>query len=333
MNRIARFTVVGLFGLFAAIMVLWAVGAIYYSNLPWHFLRVTAAILFPLVCVGIFIAIKPLCKAVFVFFAAFTVILMGWLLIPPSNERQWQTDVAMLSHADINGDEITIHHIRNFDYHSPDDYTPRYYDKTFSLSALKTADLYIVFWGPTLIAHTMMSFGFGDQGYICISIETRKEQDESYSAVKGFFKQFELIYIVADERDVVRLRTNYRGEDVYLYRLNANPALIHEVFLDYFKQINRLAQQPQWYNALAHNCTTTIRGHTAPYAHGKMSWKLLANGYLDTLLYERKAIDTTLPFEQMKAISRINDRAISLDADQDYSQQIREGLPGMGDIK
>ena len=223
---------------------------------------------------------------------------------------------------------MTLHNIRNFEYHSEEDYTPQYYDRTFSLSKLKTADLYIVFWGPTLIAHTMMSFGFGDQGYVCISIETRKEEGESYSAVKGFFKQYELIYIVADERDVVRLRTNFRHEDVYLYRLKAEPEVIREVFLDYFKHINQLAEQPQWYNALTHNCTTTIRGHTAPYAHGKISWKLLANGYLDTLLYERGVIDTILPFEQTRAACKINDRAISLDPDQDFSHDIRKGRPG-----
>ena len=310
-------------------MTAWATAAVHYSNLPTRSLRMIASGLFPCIVIAILWRVHPFRRAFLFFLIPFGVVLAWWLLIPSSNDRHWQPDVTVLCHAEINGDTITIHNIRNFDYRSKNNYTPRYYDKTFSLSQLQTADLYIVFWGPTLMAHTMMSFGFGDQGYLCISIETRKEVGEGYSAIKGFFKQYELIYIVADERDLVRLRTNYKNEDVYLYRLKANPHLMQEVFLDYFKPINRLAQEPEWYNALTHNCTTTIRGHTAPYAHGKMSWKFLANGYLDTLLYERKVIDTSLPFEQMKAISHINKRAVSVDAEQDFSQRIRQGLPGM----
>ena len=141
----------------------------------------------------------------------------------------------------------------------------RYYDKTFDLSKLRTADLFISFWDSPYIAHTIMSFGFGGNDYVAISIETRKSKDEEYSAIKGFFKQYELIYIVSDERDVVRLRTNFRGENVYLYRLDAKPELVRSVFLDYFTYINHLKEQPEWYNALTHNCTTAIRGHVVPH--------------------------------------------------------------------
>jgi hypothetical protein len=126
---------------------------------------------------------------------------------------------------------------------------------------------------------------------------------------------------------LIRLRTNFRKETVYLYRLTAKPELVREVLLDYFKSVNQLNQQPEWYNALTQNCTTAIRGHTAPYAHGKISWKFIANGYLDTLLYQRKAIDTSLPFEQIKTISRINERALKADNGSDFSVVIREDLP------
>lgn len=315
-------------------MTAWAMGAIYFSNLPVRFLRLSLSFLFPCFAAIIFWRIHPFRKAVFFYLVLFCVVLAWWWLIPPSNDRQWQPDVAVLCRADMNGDEITIHNIRNFEYRSTEDYTPRYYDKTFSLSKLQTADLYIVFWGPTLIAHTMMSFGFGDQGYVCISIETRKEQGEAYSAIKGFFKQYELIYIVADERDLVRLRTNYRYEDVYLYRLKAEPLLIQEVFLDYFKQIDHLTQQPEWYNALTQNCTTAIRGHTRPYTKKHpFDWRLLANGYLDTLLYERKAVDTSLPFEELKRQVHINAKAMQSGDEQDFSCHIRDGLPGMEEVK
>ena len=241
--------------------------------------------------------------------------------------------MAVLPSAEFDGDRVTIRNIRNNDYRSETDYTVRYYDKTFDLAKLRTADLFFSFWGSPYIAHTIMSFGFGGDDYVAISIETRKSKDEEYSAIKGFFKQYELIYVVSDERDVVRLRTNYRGEDVYLYRLNARPELVREVFRDYFTTINHLKEHPEWYNALTQNCTTAIRGHIVPYTAVRSwpSWKLLVNGYLDGRLYETGAVDRSLPFAELKARSRISERAKVADSGPDFSKKIRAGLPGMGE--
>jgi hypothetical protein len=327
MKKILGLIAKGLFAIVASLMTLWAMTAIYYSNLPWDFLRGAAAIAFPVVCVALFFVIKPFCKAVLIFLAIFAVTLVWWLLIPASNNRDWQPDVAMLPSAVIDGNMLIVRNIRNCEYRTETDYTVSYYDKTLDLSKLQGADLFICYWGPTLIAHTIMSFDFSDGQHLCISIETRKEKGEEYSAVKGFFKQYELIHIVGDERDLIGLRTNFRKETVYLYRLTASPVLVREVLLDYLKSINKLDQQPEWYNALTDNCTTAIRGHAKAYTHGKMSWKILANGYLDTLLYERKAIDTNMPFEQIKAISRINDKALKAGSDPNFSMMIRDGLP------
>ena len=135
----------------------------------------------------------------------------------------------MLPWATIDGNKVTIHNIRNCDYRSETDYTCRYYDRTFDLDRLKTGDLFLIYWGSPYIAHTMLSFGFDGQGYVCFSIETRKEKGEEYSAIKGFFKQYELTYIVADERDVVRLRSNYRKEDVYLYQLKVEQDMDYSI--------------------------------------------------------------------------------------------------------
>jgi hypothetical protein len=324
---IARFLAKMVFAVVAAIMVLWAMAAIYYSNLPWSFLRIWAAIAFPIVCFLIFFTIRSFRKAVLVFLAVFAVVLVYWLLIPPSNNRDWQPDVKILPSVQIDGNMITVRNIRNCDYRTDTDYTVSYYDKTFDLSKLQGADLFICFWGPTLIAHTIMSFDFDDGQYLCISIETRKEKGEEYSAVKGFFKQFELIYIVADERDLIGLRTNFRKETVYLYRLTAKPPLVREVLLDYLRSVDKLNSHPEWYNALTENCTTAIRGHAAPYTHGKMSWKIIANGFLDTLLYERKAVDTNMPFEQLKAKSQISEKAVKAGNSSDFSKIIRKELP------
>lgn len=326
-KRIAIVLATGILVLVVFLMTLWAVTAIYYSNLPTPFLRVFGGVLFPLIAIFIFWRIRPIRKGLLGFGVLWFVVLLWWLWIPPSNQRNWQPDVAVLPSATINGNQITVHNIRNCDYRSTTDFTVAHYDKTFDLSKLEGADLFLCYWGPTAIAHTIMSFCFEGDQILAISIETRKEVGEDYSAVKGFFKQYELIYVVGDERDLVRLRTNFRGEDVYLYRLNAKPELVRSVLLDYLDTINGLTQKPEWYNALTLNCTTAIRGHTQPYAHGHLSWKMIVNGYLDTLLYERKTIDTRLPFEQVKSLSKIHDKAKNAGNSPDFSTRVREGVP------
>jgi hypothetical protein len=171
----------------------------------------------------------------------------------------------------------------------------------------------------------MLSFGFAGGEYLCFSIETRKERGESYSAIRGFFREFELIYVVGDERDLVRLRTNFRGEQVYLYRLNTDPAVARQVLLGYLEAVNRLKQRPEWYNALTSNCTTNIRGHTRPYAkNARFDWRILVSGLVDQMAYERGSLDQSLPFDQLKAGSLINKRAREADQDTAFSRRIRE---------
>ncbi|HXV37797.1 MAG TPA: DUF4105 domain-containing protein, partial [Myxococcota bacterium] len=181
-------------------------------------------------------------------------------------------------------------------------------------------------------AHTIMSWGFEGGRYLAISIETRKEVGESYSAVRGFFRQYELFYVVADERDVVRLRTNFRGEDVYVYRLDAPPEGARLLLLNYLEAINRLHERPQWYNALTDNCTTTIQRLASGFQRRSWwSWRLLLNGRLDELAYEIGALDRSMPFAELKAKSRINERARAADADPAFSLRIRAGLPRMAE--
>ncbi len=180
-----------------------------------------------------------------------------------------------------------------------------------------------------MIAHTIASWEFADGSHLAISIETRKEVGEQYSAVLGFFRQFELYYVVADERDVIGVRTNHRGEDVYLYRLKTPPPVARAILADYLKTVDRLATHPKWYNALTHNCTTTIRRHAQHVApQNPFNWKILVNGYIDELGYERGTIDTSLPFEELKRRSDITQNGIEAGDDPDFSRRIREGLPG-----
>jgi Domain of unknown function (DUF4105) len=317
-----------LLGIILCSLTTWGALAIYYSDLSSPTLRTGLSLTFALGVVAGLLFVRPRRRAVFGFLLVFAGLLLWWLSIPPSHDRDWQPDVALLPSATIEGDQVTIHNIRNLDYHSETDYTVRYYDKTVQLSQLRTVDLFLSYWGSPSIAHTIMSFGFAGDQYVAISIETRKEKGEDYSAVKGFFKQYELIYVVADERDLVRLRTNYRGEDVYLYRLRGPAEVARNLFLAYLRDINQLAEHPAWYNALSANCTTAIYRLARPYAvRSWWSWKLLVNGHLDELMYENGAVDRSLPFTELKARSHINARAKAANDAADFSQKIRAGLP------
>jgi hypothetical protein len=198
-----------------------------------------------------------------------------------------------------------------------------------SAQKLQGVDLFLSTWGSPLIAHTIASWDFGDGDHLAISIETRKEKSESYSAILGFFRQFEIYYVVADERDVVRLRTNYRGEQVRLYRLSAEPEAARAILLEYLEEINALADEPVWYNAIAFNCTTAIRHHVKHIGRGgPFDWRILVNGKIDEMGYERGNIDTSLPFEELRRVSDIDARAQAAGDAADFSSQIRVGLPG-----
>jgi hypothetical protein len=220
--------------------------------------------------------------------------------------------VAILPSATFHGDRITLHNIRNFTYRTDTDFTPRYYDKTFDLQRLDAVDLISVYWAGEAIAHLMVSFGFAEQDYVALSIETRKERTEEYSSIKGFFKQYELIYVVADERDVIRLRTTYRQphEDVYLYRTRISPAQARRLFLDYVREVNRLVAQPAFYNTLTTNCTTDVLVHArASGGTARYNWKILLSGYAPAYAYDIGRLDTSLAFAELKQRSHINARA------------------------
>jgi hypothetical protein len=236
--------------------------------------------------------------------------LIRWSGVQPSNDRDWQPDVAVLPYATFDGDLVTIHNVRNVDYRTETDYTPRYYDKTYDLRQLDSVDLIAVYWMGDAIAHIMASFGFAGQDFVTVSIETRKERGEAYDTLRGFFRQYELIYVVADERDLIRLRTNYRKdppEDAYLYRTNAPPENVRRLFLSYLEQINALKERPEFYNTLTTNCTTNVLMHTKVNpGKQRYSWKVLLSGYLPLYAYELGRLDTSLPFEELRRRSHIN---------------------------
>ncbi len=291
--------------------------------------RVVAVAVFALGSVAAFVWLRPFWRALAVWGVGFLAIVVWWNTLEASNDRDWQPDVAKLAWGEVQGDRLTVHNVRNFDYRSETDFTPRYEDRVYDLSKLRGLWIFMSYWGSPAIAHTIMSWEFEDSPPLAISIETRKSRGQEYSAVKGFFRHYETIYVAADERDVVRLRTNYRGEDVYLYRLNVTPELARSLLLDYVESMNALTKKAEFYNALLDNCTTSIRHHVTRVVVNAPSvdWRLLANGYGDQMLYERGTLDTRVPFAVLREKSHINAKAKALDRDPEFSKGIREGLP------
>jgi len=278
--------------------------------------------------VGALVWLRPFGRAVLAIFATFLVLAGWWSTIRPSNDRDWAREYAKIPYGELDGDLLTLHNVRNFDYRSVTDFTDRWETRTYDLSKLSELDLFMSYWGSPYIAHTILSWVFTEGPPLAVSIETRRERTESYSALRGFFREYEICYVAADERDLVRLRTNYRGEDVYLYRLRNDPRRARELLLDYVKSMNELRDEPGWYNALTHNCTTTIRAHRKALGQQtSFDWRVLANGYADQMLYERGALDTTLPFVKLKAACLIDDHAKAADQDPAFSERIRNGVP------
>jgi hypothetical protein len=310
-------------------MTVWGMGALYYSPLP-GLLRSPLALVLGLATAGAFLFLPQRRRTLVGFVLVWGALVVWWSTITPSNERDWQPDVAVLPYATVEGNRVTLHNIRNFEYRTDTDFTPWYYDKMFDLQRLESMDLVSSYWAGEAIAHLFVSFGFGGQDYVAFSMETRKEQAEDYSTLKGFFKQYELIHLVADERDVIRLRTTYRQpqEDVYLYRLRLTPEEVRRLFMGYVQGINTLAAHPAFYNTLTTNCTTAILLHVrAAGGTARYNWKILLSGYAPQYAYEVDRLDTRLPFAELKQLSHINARAQAAGDAPDFSQRIRAGLP------
>jgi hypothetical protein len=273
-------------------------------------------------------------RAIGMFAVLCAALLAWWSHIKPSNDRDWKTDAAVLAHVAFDGDQFTVHNIRNFHYRTETEFTPAYYDRTFDLRELESVDLLASYWAGPSIAHIFVSFGFRGDEHLAISIERRDERGEGYSTVKGLFRRYELMYVVADERDVIRLRTNVRRdppEDVYLFKLRGRTENMRRFLLEYLRKINELHEHPEFYNTLTTNCTGNIWLHSrvnpgrVPY-----SWKILLSGHVPEYLYQLGRLDTGLRFDELKGRSLINASARAADDAEDFSRRIRAGLPDAG---
>ncbi len=311
------------------LVTVWAAAAIRF-DFPLTNVSLPAAIIYLISVAAVLIFLRFSWASLGICFALFALVALWWWSIQATGKRDWQPEVAEVAWTERDGDKITIHNLRNFDYEPGQPATPRWETKVVNLSQLRGVDLFINFWGSTLICHPIVSFQFGPTDHVAISVETRMAQGQTYSMIRGFFKQFELIYIVADERDVIRVRTNYRHEQLYLYRTSVGPERARSLFLDYLQSVNAIHVRPQFYNALTDNCTTNVRTHTAATTAkpAPWDWRMLLNGTVDELVYQNGGFASHIPFAELKQMSLIDAKAQAADQAPDFSERIRMGLPG-----
>jgi len=313
------------------LVTLWAAAALYVDcRVPA--LRILVTVVYVAAVLVVLVTAKGQLSRALLILVGFFLVLAWWLSLKPTNEADWQPNADRTAWVEIDGDRVKIHNLRNCNYKTETDYTNCWSDRTVYLSQLRFADFFFTNWGPRWIGHPIVSFQFGDNDDVAFSIEARYKVGQSYSAILGFFRQYELIFVASDERDVIRLRTNYRkDEEVYMYRTTLSPETARAVFLIYVRYLNKLRDSPEWYNALTRNCTTTIEQQIAADMPNPQSWnyQFLLNGTLDRLLYERGRLVTDgLPFLELRQREHINAAAQAADQSPDFSALIRVGRVG-----
>lgn len=269
------------------------------------------------------IRIRPMYLILYILLVAVAL----YCVIRPTNSADWSPDQAILPSAIIQGDIVTINNVRNFSYISENDYTSNYYSKTYDLNKIRSVDYIVEPFGDfSGAAHTFLSFGFEGGNYVAISVEIRKKKGQTFSPLKGLFKQYTLVYVVADERDVVKLRTNYRKDDVYVYPTRIDQDNARRLFLNMVERVNKLYNEPEFYNTITNTCTTNIVRHVNEIVPGKIPWsfKVLMPGYSDQLAYRLGIIDTDLPYDAIRDTFIINEKAIRYADDPHFPQKIRE---------
>ena len=319
----------GIRSLFRILVIAWTTLAIYFSNLPWPELRLALAVVFAAFTVWAFwLSRRGRMRA-----AAYALVfgVIGWwITIAPSHDRNWRPEVAVMPRAFIEGDRVRLTGVRNFDYRSRNDFTVHYEEREVDLSHLTGLDFYVSYWAEGPVAHTFVSFDFDNAAPLSISIETRPEVGRGFEPIASMFKQFELIYVVGEERDIVGVRAIHRRESVYLYHLNTSFADTRELLMVYLERINELADRPEFYHQLTNSCTININRYAnATGRKGGFDFRHLLNGFIDSYLYHSGRVDTTLPFDELRRRSLINESAREAHSapEPEFSRRIRAFLP------
>ena len=316
------------------LLIAWGTLALYFSNLPWPWSRLVMAVVFAVFAVWALWVTRRR-RMFWAFTAAFLGVVLWFALIPPSHDRPWRADVAVMPRAVIDGDRVRIDGVRNFTYRTREDFDVHYEQREFSLAHVTSFDLFISYFWPGPVAHTLVSFNFDDgTPPLCVSIEVRPEVGEGFAPVASMFKPFELIYVVGDERDLIGSRASQRGEQVYMYRVRAQPAGVRRLLEMYLHRINELADRPEFYHLLSNSCTLNIvRYANAAGRTGSFDIRHLLNGWFDRYLYDAGRVDTSMPFEELRRRCRITDEARAAEGAPDFSQRIRAELPPSGSAR
>ena len=312
----------------------WACAALWYQLQATPAIKIGAVVLwagFGLAAIALLWRGKA-ARALLSYAVGFAMVLTWWGTVLPSQNRVWADDVARQLVARVEGNMVTMENVRNFDWRTDTDYTPRWETRRYDLDRLRSVDVSLSYWTGPAIAHTLVSFGFDDGQFVTFSIEIRKERGESFSSVGGFFKEFEMSLVAADEHDILRVRTNVRGEDVYMYRVRLPQAEMRSLFLGYLNEGAALVRAPSFYNTITANCTTIVYALARHVVPGlPMDWRLLASGYLPDYLHDVGGLTPGHDMTQLRAAGRITERAIVFDKNpgtDSFSQAIRRGLPG-----
>jgi hypothetical protein len=262
---------------------------------------------------------------------ALLLFLVWWQTIRPSDTRLWADDVALHVESQVEGDLVTLANVRNFDWRTEVDYDVRWETRRYDLSRIQSVDVAVSYWMGPAIGHTLVCFGFSDAPPLAFSVEIRKKRGQSFSAIGGFFRDFERTLIAADERDILRVRTNVRGEEVILYRIAAmEPAAMRSLFLAYLEHAESLRREPRWYNTITANCTTLVFDMARLVVKGlPLDYRLLLSGYLPDYLFDVGALTPGYDFETLRRAGHIVERAKAADTDPEFSRRIRAGVPGM----
>jgi hypothetical protein len=311
-----------------AAVALLGILAIHYSTMQPDALRIAAATAFGAVTAAA-VLLMPFRRALTVWAIAMGVLSVWYAADRPSNDRDWSPEYAVPATVSRMGDHVRIRNIRNFSYRSEGDLTPAYYDATYSLADLERLDLVTSYWSGDTIAHVFLTFGFRDGRHLAFSIETRRQATYSYSAIAGFFHHYELFYVVADERDLIGVRTDIRRERVYLYRIRASRDAIRALFVSYLDKVAALSRNPEWYNTLSDNCTTGILarvGGGSVAATIPRDWRVLLTGYAAEDAYRRGLLESDLPFAELRKRSLVV-RPPGAMLGPGFSRDIRHGLP------
>jgi hypothetical protein len=325
----------------AAIVVIapisaWSALALWFRLPAPEALRAATAIVFALLglatIVALFLHRSRSLAALVVFVVAFGGLLAWWSTIKPPLDGDWAPDVARQTTGSIEGDILTLSDVRDFDWRTDSDFTETWSKRSYDLSKLKTLDLFLAYWAGPEMAHVIMSFGFENGEYLAWSVEVRREKTGEFSPIADAFKNHTLVYLATTERDTVRLRTNVRGEDVRLYRLNTPPEQARALLREYVAESTELAERPKWYNSITANCATVVfklvraAGSTLPF-----DWRLVVNGFLPGYLYDHNAVVTTMPLSELMVRARVSPQAKAAGQSPEFSRLIRVGVPSPWD--